>query len=155
MLLSLFALWLAFNGRLSTDVVVVGALVCAALYFFCCRFLDFSIRKDFIILRELPYILAYACNLIVEVVKSSISTLKLIFAKKQPHSAIIKFHSGLKSSAARVLLANSITLTPGTITLELSGDEYTVHCLDIALGDGIEESSFVRRLLKMEEVAGL
>lgn len=155
MFLLLFALWLAFNGRISPETVAVGIPVCAVLYFFCCRFLGFSIKKDITLARELPYILKYMANLIVEIVKSSLATAGLVFAVSQPSPAIIKFRSGLKSDLARVLLANSITLTPGTITLDLSGDEYTVHCLDKAMGDGIDDCSFVRHLRKMEEVAGL
>ena len=49
-----------------------------------------------------------------------------------------------------VLLANSITLTPGTITVALEDNEYTVHCLDRRFGEGLADSSFVRLLHKIE-----
>ena len=67
--------------------------------------------------------------------------------------ALVTFHTNLKTESARVLLANSITLTPGTITVSLDEDEYMVHCLDKSLGIGIDESVFVEMLTKMEEVA--
>ena len=153
MFLLLFALWLAFNGQITLEIVIIGALVSAALYFFCCKFLDFSFKKDLIIVRELPLILLYIFNLIIEVIKAAYATTLLIFKKGQPHSAIIKFESGLKTETARVLLANSITLTPGTITVDLTGDTYTIHCLDKSFGEGIDESIFVKQLRKMEEVA--
>lgn len=155
MFLLLFALWLVFNGQITLEIVIIGALVSAALYFFCCKFLNFSIKKDKIIVRELPLIISYIFNLIIEVLKATFATTGLIFKKGQPSSAIITFSSGLKSETARVLLANSITLTPGTITVDLTGDTYTIHCLDKSFGEGISESSFVTRLRKMEEVAGL
>ena len=60
------------------------------------------------------------------------------------------FETDLKGEAAKVVLANSITLTPGTITVTLDEDTYLVHCLDKELGEGIEASSFVERLRKME-----
>ena len=47
-------------------------------------------------------------------------------------------------------MANSITLTPGTITIALEGDELIVHALDEELVEGIDESIFVRMLRKME-----
>ena len=61
------------------------------------------------------------------------------------------FKTDLHSTFARVLLANSITLTPGTITVALTGNEYTVHCLDKELAEGISSSVFVKLLEKIEE----
>ena len=65
---------------------------------------------------------------------------------------VIKFRSTLKSELARVILANSITLTPGTITVRLQYDELTVHCLDKTLADGIDDSIFVKLLERIERV---
>ena len=48
------------------------------------------------------------------------------------------------------MLANSITLTPGTITVDLKDGEYLVHCYDKSMGDGIDESGFVTLLRKLE-----
>ena len=48
--------------------------------------------------------------------------------------------------------ANSITLTPGTITVSLSDDEYVVHCLDKELAQGIDSSVFVELLKRIENV---
>lgn len=63
---------------------------------------------------------------------------------------IVRFRTDLKSKTARVVLANSITLTPGTITIALEEDELIVHALDAGLIEGIDESIFVRMLRKME-----
>ena len=51
-----------------------------------------------------------------------------------------------------MVLANSITLTPGTITVGLEGQEFYVHCLDKELAEGMENSIFVELLEKMEAV---
>ena len=56
------------------------------------------------------------------------------------------------TAPARILLANSITLTPGTITVLLEEDEYVVHCLDKSLAEGINSSIFVSMLRKMERM---
>ena len=153
MFLLLFLLWLIFNGRIAMDVVIVGVLLCVVLYFFCCKFLGFSIKKDITIAKELPLISIYAGNLIWEVIKASLATTKLVLGSKKPQPALIKFRTDLKTNTARVLLANSITLTPGTITVDLTDDEYVIHCLDKSFGEGIDECSFVKYLRKMEEVA--
>ena len=49
-----------------------------------------------------------------------------------------------------MIMANSITLTPGTITASVDGNTYTVHCLSREMIDGIESSTFVRLLQKLE-----
>ena len=50
-----------------------------------------------------------------------------------------------------MLLSNSITLTPGTITLSCRGDELTVHCLRPEMARGLENTVFERKLRRIEE----
>ena len=56
----------------------------------------------------------------------------------------------LKEEGYEVILANSITLTPGTITVSLEDNRFCVHCLDRELAEGMENSVFVELLKKME-----
>ena len=63
---------------------------------------------------------------------------------------IVRVPMNLKSELSRVILANSITLTPGTITVSIDENELIVHCLDKSLAEGMEQSSFVKLLEKME-----
>ena len=76
---------------------------------------------------------------------------------RQPLRSLFPLMSGssllktdLKTKTARVLLANSITLTPGTITVSLQDNVYTVHCLDKQFGEGLSDSTFVWLLHKIE-----
>ena len=50
---------------------------------------------------------------------------------------MVKFKTTLKSSLARLLLAHSITLTPGTVTVNIQGDEFMVHALTRETADGV------------------
>ena len=60
------------------------------------------------------------------------------------------FSVRLKKEWTRAMLANFITLTPGTITAFLEDDIYTVHCLDKELAEGIEDCAFVKILTELE-----
>ncbi|MDO4787465.1 MAG: Na+/H+ antiporter subunit E, partial [Fretibacterium sp.] len=60
------------------------------------------------------------------------------------------FRTDLGTDGARVALANSITLTPGTLTVSLEGDELLVHALDREMAHGLVESDAVRLLHLME-----
>ena len=73
-------------------------------------------------------------------------------SKYDVEPAVVKFKSSLKSERARVALANSITLTPGTVTVRLQFDEFTVHCLDKSLAEGLNDSIFVKLLERIEAV---
>ena len=146
-----FLLWVLFNGQVTLEIVLFGIVIAGAVYAFCCKFLDYSPGKDWMILKKSGYILAYLGVLIWEIIKANAATLKLVASphiRVQP--VIVRFRADLRTRTARVLLANSITLTPGTITVALEDNEYTVHCLDRRFGEGLADSSFVRLLHKIE-----
>lgn len=145
-------LWILFNARLDLEVLATGVVVAGLVYGFCYRFLGHSPRKDLAAMRKIGAFIRYAAILVWETVLSNIEVSRLVFAKKiEVSPCIIFFQTDLKSRAARVALSNSITLTPGTITVALTDDLLCVHCLDKKMAQGIEESSFVRQLRRIEE----
>ncbi len=146
-----FILWIIFNGRITVEIVLLGIAVSGAVYAFCCRFLGYSVKKDLFLMTRAGYVLIFLGILIWEIIKANAATCKLILS---PHNrvdpVVVRFRTGLKSRVAKVLLANSITLTPGTITVALEGDTYTVHCLDRKFGEGLENSIFEKYLARIE-----
>ena len=83
---------------------------------------------------------------------ANIAVIRIILSPKMEiQPCLVRFKTDLKSETNRVLLANSITLTPGTYTIDLNEDEYLVHALDTSFSGGMDESVFVERLRKMEE----
>jgi multicomponent Na+:H+ antiporter subunit E len=93
----------------------------------------------------------YLAVLLKEIVRENFDILRFIYGKEKPDSMIVHFQSTLKSEGLRVLVANSITLTPGTYTVKLEGKEYAVHALDDSFQPGIEYSAFFRMAKKLEE----
>ena len=144
-------LWIMLNGQLNLEIVCFGVIIAGVLYAFVCRFLDYSPKKDLLLMRKLPYILAYILILIWEIIKANVSAIRLALSyRNEVDPVIVKFRTDLKTDIAKVVLANSITLTPGTITIKLEGSELVVHALDVELVEGIDESVFVKMLRKME-----
>ena len=151
MFILLFALWLIFNGRITLELVILGLIFSAAIFAFCCKFMGHSLKKEAIYLKSLGYIALYLLVLVKEVVKSTLNACGyIVVRKKNPHPYICKFRTPLKTNTAQVILANSITLTPGTITVSLDDGLFTVHCLDKSLSEGIESCDFVKILEKLE-----
>ena len=155
MLLVLFALWLVFNGKVTLELVLFGIVLSIVVYWFCWKFLEYSLKKELLALRLLPQGIGYFFVLVWEVIKANCGAISLIVSPKyEVEPMLVTFRTPLKTDLARTVLANSITLTPGTITVELTEEEFKVHCLDKEMAEGIEDSVFVRLLLKMERTAG-
>lgn len=155
MILVLFALWLIFNGKVTLEIVLFGIVLSIAVYLFCWKFLEYSPKRELLALRLLPQGIGYFFVLIWEIVKANCGTISLIVSPKyEVEPLLVTFKTELKTDLARTVLANSITMTPGTITVELTEDEFKVHCLDKEMAEGIENSVFVRLLMKMEKTAG-
>ena len=153
MLLLFFLVWIIFNGRLTMEIALFGIAVAGAVFGFVCRFMEYSLKKELRFYRLMPAFAQYLYYLIKEIVFSNITVSRMILTRKEEmEPVIVHVHTSLKSEIARVILANSITLTPGTITVSLTDDKLLVHCLDKSLSEGMEDSLFVRLLQKMEEI---
>ena len=71
MFVAFLVLWIIFNGRITLEILLIGILLCAALFAFCCKFLDYSVSRDLKLYRILPMIIQYVVILIVEILKAN------------------------------------------------------------------------------------
>lgn len=153
MLLLFFLIWVVFNGRLTLEIALFGIAVAVAVFAFICRFMDYSLQKERSFYKKLPLFLQYLFCLVKDIIVSNITVSHMILTRKETmEPVLVHVHADLKTETARVMLANSITLTPGTITVAMTEDDLLVHCLDKSLSEGMEDSTFVRLLQKLEEV---
>ena len=150
MFILLFLFWILLNGKLNLEIALIGIILCGAVYLFACFFLNFTLKKDFNFFKTVHLLIAFYFMLVLEVVKSNLNIISLIWSKKEPDPKIVHFNVTLKSTFLRVLFANAITLTPGTITINLNEKEYVVHALRYDYIDGIENSKLLKLLKKME-----
>lgn len=154
MYLLFFAIWVILNGRITLEVVLFGVVIATLMFAFICKFMDYSIKKEVWLFKNFFLLLWYVIVLIVEILKANFAVVKMIFSVKyQIEPALVTFKSPLKTGFANFLLANSITLTPGTITVSSENGEFVVHCLDKDLAVGMDDSIFVHLLKKLEKGA--
>ena len=152
MFILLLLIWFIFNGKITWELTVLGMILCACIYFFMCRFMDYSLKKDISLMRRSVSFLYYTGALIVEIIKSNLQVMHLTLTDREiVEPVIISYQTRLRSKLGRVILANSITLTPGTITISLEEDELVIHCLDKTIAEGIENSTFEQLLERMEK----
>lgn len=145
-------LWVIFCARWSVEVALIGVVLSGIVYRFGCRYLGYDPGQEYRLLKKGGALLQYAGIVVWETILSNIQVSKIVFARKiEVEPRIIFFTTELKTDAARVMLANSITLTPGTITVALQDGLFCVHCLNSEMAEGIERSVFVRKLREIEE----
>jgi multicomponent Na+:H+ antiporter subunit E len=146
----LFILWIILNGRITLEIILFGIAVSALVLLFSMRVLGWRPSTDAAIITNAAVLALYFLNLIWEIIKASASVMDLLISRgRQPDPVIVEFDSEFTSSFVNVLLANSITLTPGTYTVFHKKNHFAVHCLIPEFAEGIEVSSFVRILRKL------
>lgn len=125
----LFAFWLIFTGKTNWHHLLLGAvtavLISALSLHVLAGSLDPHLDAGFAIRFPL-----FAALLFWEIIKANWDVLKRVLAPSLPISPrIVAFDSYLESNIAKTVLANSITLTPGTVTVDIQGSRYFIHCL--------------------------
>jgi multicomponent Na+:H+ antiporter subunit E len=123
--------WLAISSSLAIESVATGALISAALaYTFARKFeiwggISFSPQR-------LYHFILYTGAFLVELIRANINMMRYVYAPRiSVNPGVVKVKTGLKSPIGRLTLANSISLTPGSLVLDIGEEGLTVHCLDM------------------------
>ena len=155
MLAVFLVLWIILNERLTLEILWIGLIVSALVDLFCLGILGVKGRLKLPArLRLALGWIRYVGCLLSEVFRCNMAVIRLIVSPRlEVEPELHFFRTRLRTDAGRVALANSITLTPGTITCTLEGDTLCVHALDSTTGAGVESSGFEERLLELEEIA--
>jgi len=146
---TLFAFWLLLSGIYTPFLLAAGfgaAIAVAAL----ARRMEVLDREGHPVHLTLAA-LAYWPWLIKEIVKSGWQVSRIILHPRLPISpTLVRFQPSQKSAVGLVTHANSITLTPGTITVEADHREFLVHALTRAAAAGVVDSEMDRRVSRFE-----
>ena len=144
-----FLLWIILNGRITLEIVFFGIGIMLLITLVAVRTIGYSLKDDWRRIKNLPVLFAYVLDLIYEILKAACLVARMVFRADEPDPVIVEFHSGLKTRFQNVLLANSITLTPGTITVFQEDDHFVIHALRREYAEDMEHSSFVKLLGKL------
>jgi multicomponent Na+:H+ antiporter subunit E len=149
----LFGLWLLLSADLAVPVLIAGFIVVFLIV------LLFSVRNP--VFRDiklgpkaLSYIIIYPFVFLKALVMANFDVARRVLSPSLPiRPAIVEVRTRLHSPIGRLMLANSITLTPGTLTVEIQGDSLFIHWIDASATDinGATES-IVRGFEKYLEV---
>ncbi len=132
---TLILFWVMLNGRVTADTLLVGAVAALIITLLFRDGLSF-----FTELRATPQAFVagvrYYGYFFQELVKSNLKLTAIVLSPDLPiNPGIVKVRTKLKSRMGRLMLANSITLTPGTLTVELDGEWIYVHWVTVESTD--------------------
>jgi multicomponent Na+:H+ antiporter subunit E len=146
----MFTLWVLLSGHFDSFHLTLG-LISSGIVSFLSSDLLFPSPKIRGLLPQWGRFIRYVPWLMLEIIKANLHVTYLVFHPRMMElidPRIVKFRSKLKSDLALVTFANSITLTPGTITVSVSIDgDFKVHAIDKASGDplpGVMEENIAR-----------
>lgn len=135
--LTLLLIWLIANGTLARDTIITGVVITAAIAL---AFAAFA--RVYSVVRWSPkailYYFMYLAVFLVELVKANLNVMRLVFSPRiDIKPGIVEIKTGLKSPMGRLALANSITLTPGTLVVDIRGDSLFIHWINVSATDPV------------------
>lgn len=126
----LFLFWLAITGSLDPIDLSIGLVLSLAVGALTAQLL-WSDDAPVLTVRQTLRLFAYIPSLLWDIAKSAAHVAGIVFNPALPvDPVLIKHRAGLTRLVSRVAYANSVTVTPGTLTVDIDGDDYAIHCLD-------------------------
>ncbi len=138
---ALMVFWIMLlGGSLAWDSIVVGILIAALIAYFLSSNLSYFYGYRFT-WDSLVATIGFVGYFIVALVKANLDVARIVLTPSLPiDPVIVRIRTGLKNPVARVFLANGITLTPGTLTVEMKGEWLYIHCV-VAPSTDTEEAT--------------
>ena len=143
----LLSLWLLMSGYYSNLLISLGIISCAFCVYVANR--GKLIDDEGLPIFFIPRLLNYLIWLFKEILKSNLSTAKVIInGNVEPETFTVK--ASQVTEVAKVTYANSITLTPGTVTTKMHKDIFEVHALNADFGNDIRTNEMDRKVTWLE-----
>ena len=144
----LFGFWLLMSGYYTPLILSLGVISCLLCVYLTVKgkFLD----NETLPIYFFPRLIQYTFWLIKEILKSNITTAKVIIMKSE-EPELFSVKATQKTNEGKVTYANSITLTPGTVTTQIKNDIFEVHALTKDFGDDVRSSEMDKMVTWLEK----
>ena len=152
----LFAIWLLLSAQtqhLEVLFVIFGVFTCTVAVWICMRM--GVVDRESVPVHLAGRAVLYVPWLVWEVFRSNLRVARIILSPRvRVDPSIVHFRASQRTDLGRFIYANSITLTPGTVTTGIVGDDMEVHAIVQTEIDGSEENDMNRRVTALEGLGG-
>ena len=150
LIISLAVLWIMLSGHYTPLLLSLGLLSVLIVAFISSRMNLIIFDQPILQLYFIKFI-PYGFWLIIQILRSNIDVCRRILNPKLPiNPQLVKVKSTQTSNLAKVIYANSITLTPGTISIDLDGSEIEVHSLSEKGVDELKTGNMDKKITDAE-----
>lgn len=144
-----FFTWILLTWSFDWQEVIVGLVVSLFISVIFKRYYRIKFGRNFLV-GLFKFLFVYVPVFTWEMVKANVDVASRLWSSKgNVRPGFVKVKTELKGDVEKLLLANSITLTPGTITMDIVGDELYVHWIDVAGLDNESKKVFYGRFEKI------
>ena len=149
----LFAIWLLLSWHFDGLLIAFGLATCTLAVWVGVRM--GTVDRESVPIHLVGGALLYVPWLVWEIFKSNVRVARIILAPRlRVDPSIVHFRASQRTDLGRFIYANSITLTPGTVTTGIVGEDFEVHAIVQSEIDGSEENDMNRRVAVLEGEAG-
>jgi multicomponent Na+:H+ antiporter subunit E len=146
----LIAAWVLWSGMFKPLLLGLGAFSCALVVYIAVRMGYFEARV--FALRFNLRLLGFWAWLLKEIVKSSVEVTRIVLSRNlQLSTRVVEIDASKLAPVDQAILGNSITLTPGTLTLDADDGKLLVHALTVEGADALAEGEMMRRVAAIHE----
>ncbi len=151
-LILMVVFWLILTESMDAQMVLAGIAICFLVFMMNMDILEINFGYSFKNKKKIFYLIQYLALLCKEIVFANFHVAKIVLSPKLLITpSVMSFETRLEKPLSRTILANSITLTPGTLTVKMQGKSLIVHCLMDEYTESVAHSKFEELLLKVEE----
>ncbi|MEM7303325.1 MAG: Na+/H+ antiporter subunit E [Pseudomonadota bacterium] len=148
----LVVLWLLLSGYFKGLLLTLGAISILLVLVIAHRMKIIRFQQERRFISPIAFF-TYVAWLIVEIAKTALSVTKLLISPKMPiRQRLIRIPVTQKTDIGKTIYANSITLTPGTVTVETEGDTFLVHALTDQSADRDGLADMDGRVTALEQI---
>jgi multicomponent Na+:H+ antiporter subunit E len=140
--------WLLWSGLYLPLLLGLGAASCLLVLYLAHR-IGFFDRHIFS-LHLSPRLPPFWLWLLVEIIKANFAVARIVLHPRLPISpTLVEIDADTVDPVMQAILGNSITLTPGTVTVDIHRDRLKVHCLTRAAADTLRDGEMTRRIARL------
>ncbi len=150
--LIMFIFWVAISGTLKWPQLLFGFLAAVFVVWFNRNLLIKPEERPPLHLKTIFWLTGYLVKLLLDIVVANFQVAWLVLNPRMPiEPNLVDLEVDLEKVTGRVLLANSITLTPGTLTIMAEKKKFLVHALTLKSGENLKQWSLIKKIKDAEE----